>query len=206
MKKLYVNIQTVKILKGGANMLTTAVTDIDRAVESLANETISMYRVLMRYAATEQGAEYKKATDEVGGLVKKLSAISTELNGFQHDIVRLQEKIKKYERDRSPNASPRKLCVQPTNVAVNTSVIEFHAEEMKSVVSSMENYLQSIEKIMRELKAKKDALSGVWQDPQYRTVFSPYIDDIKNVVQKSVLALREYKEDLRVRIKELEAN
>lgn len=206
MKKLYVNITMVKILKGGANMLTTAVTDIDRAVERLANETSSMHNTLMRYSATEKGEEYKRATDEVRTLAIKLSGIAQDLNGFQHDIVKLQEKIKQYERDRSPNAMPRRLSVEALNVTVNTAIIEFHADEMRTVVNSIGSYIENTRGITRELKSKKDSLSAVWQDPQYRSVFSPYIDEIERIISKSTVALSAYKDDLRNRIIKLESN
>ena len=203
MRKLYVNINHVKIVRGGANALTSAVTDIDKAIEKLANETMSMHKVLIRYSATEQGEEYKRATDEVGQFAKKLSTIATDLNSFQHDIVALQVKIKKYERDGSPNATPRKLSIQKQNISVNTSIVEFHAEEMKFVVRSIEQYINSVDEISRELKSKKDSLGSVWVDPQYRSIFSPYIDEVKTTIQKGNRSLASYKADLLKRINDL---
>ena len=196
MRKLYVNIEKVKIKKGGANMLATPITNIDAAIERLANETEKIKSIIVRYGATNQGQQYNNAASAVKELSVKLSTIALELNGFQHDIVKLQGKIKIFENDRTPSATPRKLYIQKVVVSVDTSIVEFVVSEMKKVSSALKDYSEQTTQTVKKLVSEKNALSSIWQDPQYRQIFSPYIDEVCSIINQYAGVLNSYKAEL----------
>lgn len=202
MKKLYINIEEIKI-KGRPSLLTQPVNDIDRRMQQLASSTEYIKGIMYKFSGTNQGTQYKKACEAVTELSAQLYGASETLNDVQHQIVKFENKCHRYEDESASASSPRKHNVKKVKVTVNTSEIEFHKSQMITVRDSLEKYSRSAKEECKKLRSNRDSIGRVWTDRQFKD-FSVYIDDVCSVIEKGCKELDDYKNYLNIKIKELD--
>ena len=201
MKKLYINIEEIKI-KGRPHLLTQPVSDIDERMQAIAQATECIKGIMFKFSGTNQGIQYQKACNAVCELSKELYGASETLNDVQCQIVKFENKCHNYEEESELAVKPRRHSVKVVKVSSNTSEIEFHKAEMITVKNALENYTRGVREQCKILRANRDSIGRIWTDRQFKD-FSTYIDDVCAVVETGCKQLDEYKIHLNNKIKNL---
>lgn len=200
MKKLYVNVDRCDVT-GGAQALTPIVTDMDRRLQELAGETETMKGELLRFLSANTSEQYQKAAVAVANLSEYLFSASEQLNDMQHQIVRYQDAMARFN-DRSDSfGAPNAHNVRKVQVDVATQRMQFTYEDMIHVQQSVQKYVLDARDSVKKLQANKESIGSIWRDPQYRD-FSDFIDEIASKTGTAIATLEAYAAHLAQRIKE----
>lgn len=192
MKKLYENVEDINI-KGGVSQLTEMVTAMDISLQNMAESTEQVTMQLVRYSASNKGAQYQSVVNTTIKLRDELCQASKDLNEMQSQIVAYQNKVYRYEETSESAVKPRPYLVNRNqNINVETTVVKFNRAEMINVAALLNNYGEKVIHQLRVISQKKNSIAMVWCDSQYDD-FAEFIEG----VTKSVLdALKEYQEYL----------
>ena len=199
MKKLYVNVEEVKI-KGRPEALTRVVMDIDRRTQELASATELIKGIMYKLSGTNRGKQYKQACDAVTELSADVYDASEVLNDVQHQIIKFENKCHYYEGESISAPSPRRHSVRKIKVSVNTSEILFEKPQMIYVRNALDKYSKLAREECKKLRSNRDSIGRIWTDRQFKD-FSVYIDNVCMIVEKGCRELDEYKNYLNERIK-----
>lgn len=199
MKKLYVNIEEIKI-KGRPSLLSKPIRDIDERMQQLASVTEMVKGVFYKFSGSNQGIQYKKACDAVTKLSDELYDASEILNDVQTQVVKYENKIHCYEGETFSAASPRKHAVKKMSVNANTAQVEFHKEQMVYLIAIIDKYIVSCVDEVKKLRYNKENVGKVWYDRQFKD-FSIYIDEVCGIIFNGCKELDEYKNYLTDKVK-----
>ena len=86
MKKLYENMEDINI-KGGVEHLSDMVRAMDISLQNIANNTDQLVGYLVKYSASNKGAQYEKVVNTSMHLRDEMFDASAELNDMQNQIV-----------------------------------------------------------------------------------------------------------------------
>ncbi len=201
MKKLYANINEIKI-NGNPSDLYEVVTNLDRRIETLSNETSQIKRVLFKYMNSNAGKQYELATKTVHNLSKELYSSAEIINDLQHQVCKFVEKSNDYDLRHDGTVSPRKINIQVVKVPTNVAKVEYNKMEMMSVLSSLKKYVQNTMNVCTQIISDKNNIGAVWKDRQYRD-FSTEIDQLIVMIKKAIIVLTDYAKDLELHIRRL---
>ena len=201
MKKLYSNIEEVRIVKD-PNEVGKIITDMDKCVEQLAQATAKMTSVLAKYAGSNLGVQYDKASKAAVALYKSIKAYAVEINDVQNQVDRMIAKICEYDDRRKTSPAPRKSNIGELRVDVNRTPAVFTVCEMTIVRDTLANYVSKTQEEIDKLLRCKENVGAFWKDRQYRD-FSDMIDQLGAMVKPQLAALREYAQYLAGKIKGL---
>lgn len=200
MDKLYVNVTRCDVI-GGAQALTPIVTEMDKRLQELANETQTMKGILCKFLGSNTSEQYEKATVAVCNLSEFLFNASEQLNEMQGQIVRYQDAIARYNERSDSFSAPNAHNVQKVQIGVDTKRSQFTYDEMIHVNQSIQKYTSDARTTARQLKSNKESIGSIWRDPQFRD-FSAFIDEIVSKTENSIVTLEEYSTHLSQKIKE----
>lgn len=201
MKKLYSNITEIKI-KGNPIDLFEVVTNLDKRIELLSNETSQIKSILFKYINSNAGKQYECATKVIHNLSKELYSSAEEINELQKQVCKYIEKCNEYDLRNNYSISPRRLDIEIVNIPSNVARIEYNEVEMKKVLSSLKNYVINTRKSAQFIINDKDNIGNIWKDRQY-VDFSNEIDELVSSINKAIKVLIEYNRDLELKIKGL---
>lgn len=202
MKKLYVNIEEIKI-KGRVDQLSDMVRTMDRALQNIANNTDTLTNHLARYSVTNKGTQYEKVVNTALKLRDEMFKASVELNDMQKQVVAYQNKVCRYEGRSQSAPPPNKYSVNRRQISVDTSVIQFNRQDMINVAAALKNYSELVYAQIKNINRKKIDIASIWQDRQYKD-FENFIQEITNKVIEALKIFDNYIPVLEERIKELE--
>lgn len=202
MKRLYENINDIHI-KGGVSQLTEMVTAMDASLQNMADSTDQLTGQLIRYSATNKGAQYERVVTTSMRLRDELFDASLELNDMQNQIVEYQNKIYRYEETNDSAAKPYPYLVNKNqNVNVETAVVQFERAEMISLAVMLNTYAKNVFDETRTINQKKNSIAMIWCDSQY-TDFAEFVDAVTNSVEDALKEFQGYVRCLEKKIKEL---
>ena len=201
MDKLYINVEKCEIA-GGAKNLTPMVQEMDRRLQELASETITIKNTLLKFASTSASEQYKKATLSVYNLSETITEKSYQLNDMQGQIVTYQNNISRFEDNGQIFSNPNPFTVVKTQINVDTSVFKFNLEEMIEVNKCISKYTDNTREILKVLQSNKSSIGFIWKDPQYKD-FEMFIDEIVSETNKNIDILEDYSKYLGQKIQEL---
>ena len=201
MKKLYENIEDINI-KGGVGQLSEVIRAMDISLQNIADNSDQLTAYLVRYSASNKGAQYEKVVKVSLALRDKLYQAALELNEMQNQIVVYQNKIYRYEDMPESAPAPNRYMVTRRQVNVATSVVQFSRADMMDVVAALRNYSERVYHHIKTINDKKNSIAAVWNDSQYDT-FADFIDAITASIVEGIKIYEEYVIYLEEKIKEL---
>lgn len=201
MKHLYENIENIYI-KGGPEILTEAITDIDITLQNVTSGTEQLAVILLKFSNTNKGQQYQRVVNTLRELRKILFQASFEMNQMQNEVVQYQNKIFRYEGLTESAAHPNEYMVREINVDVDVTSTQFSGIEMTEVQESLAAYSEAVRYYIGNLVTSKNQLGTYWQDPQYYD-FSDYIDEIVKQIEDALKDFDDYVQFLQEAIKEL---
>lgn len=201
MKKLYENIEDIKI-KGSVDQLTEIVRAMDIALQNIADNSDKLAYMLIKFNASNKGAQYKKVVDTAIQLRDEMFEASTSLNEMQNQVVAYQNKIYRYEDMASAGQTPTPYLVQKRQITVDASVVQFVRSDMMRISAVLRNYSECVYQHIKTINEKKNAAKAIWQDSQYND-FSEFIDGVIRSVISAIKVYEDYVVHLEERIEEL---
>lgn len=201
MKKLYVNVERCEV-HGGAQALTPIVTNMDRRLQEIANETQQIKGILLKYVGVNSSDQFKKAADATKELSEQLYNASEQLNEMQGQIVRYQNKIARFNERNEGFGAPNRHNVQKVEISVDTAHFQFTYQDMVYVEQCIQKYVNDARTSIQVLRRDKETIGSIWRDPQYRD-FSAFIDDVCAKLMRGAQTLEEYARHLSTKIREL---
>lgn len=201
MKKLYENIEDIKI-KGSVDQLSDIVRAMDISLQNIADNTDLLAGLLIKYSASNKGAQYEKVVSTATELRDEMFEASAELNEMQNQIVAYQNKVYRYEDMAVSAQVPNSYLVQKRQISVDTSIVQFNRTDMLQLVAALRNYSERVFHHIRTINEKKNEASSIWQDSQYND-FAAFVDDVGKKVITAIKTYETYVIYLEERIKEL---
>ena len=203
MKKLYERIEDIHI-KGGIEQLTEVVTAMDISLQSIADNTENLTDQLIKYSASNKGAQYERVVKTAMSLRDALSVASYDLNDMQNQVVAYQNKVYRYEDMNVRAQKPNPYIVSKNrHVSVDTSEVEFRKNEMMAVAALLKKYSELVIHHVKIINEKKNSIGAVWRDSQYKT-FSEFIDITRRKIGDAMRVFDEYYVYLEGKLKEVE--
>ena len=136
MKHLYENIDNI-YLKGGPDILTDAITDIDITLQNITAGTEQVAVILLKYSNSNKGHQYQTLINTLRDLRNVLFQASFEMNQMQNEVVRFQNKIFRYEGLSESAAVPNEYMVREINIDVDVFSTQFSRAEMVEVQEAL---------------------------------------------------------------------
>ena len=202
MKKIYENIEQIHI-KGDISQLSEIVTVMDKELQNIAYSTDVIAGDMIKYSASNKGSQFEKAVRTALVLRKEVIKASRELNEMQHQIVKYQNKIYRYEDLAQRASSPNPFCINERTITPNNNTMQFNKTEMISFAGKLDKYHDIVLQGIRRIQQKKQSAGSIWQDNQY-TVFSSFVDDVSKKIIEALKEFSEYVRYLKEKIKELD--
>ena len=203
MKKLYENIEDIHI-KGGVSQLTELVTAMDISLQNIADYTNKLCSELSKYSESNKGAQYEKVVNTSLALRNVLFDSSEALNDMQNQIVMYQNKIYRYEDMAESAQAPNQYLVNKNqNINVETSAVQFNRDEMIHIAAMLRNYSERVIHHAKTINEKKNTISTVWLDSQYKD-FSEFVEDVIKKIVEALKIFDSYTSYLEEKIKELQ--
>ncbi len=201
MKKLYENIEDINIT-GGVEQLSEVVRAMDVSLQNIADSTDRLAGYLIKYSASNKGAQYEKVVNTSMHLRDEMFEASIELNDMQNQIVEYQNKIYRYEDMAESAQRPNPYLASKRQFSVDTSNVQFNRSDMLDVAASLRNYSEIVFHHIKTINDKKNSLAVVWRDTQYND-FSEFIGEVTKKVIDAIKQYEEYVIYLEEKIKEL---
>ncbi|MBR1764616.1 MAG: hypothetical protein IJ746_04415 [Ruminococcus sp.] len=201
MKRLNVNIEEVNI-KGDIDQLSQAVIVIDKALQSIADNTDKLYSKLMNFQSTNLGKTYNNIVQTTAELRSELYYSSAEMNDLQRQLIDYQNKLYRYEGINRSAPSPNKFFVQKRKLSTSTNGFMFSRKDMQDLIAMIKSFVGSVESNLKNIVKAKDSASHFWKDRQYKD-FSSFIDDVNNKTQRAIKKYEGFIADIDNKVKEL---
>lgn len=203
MKKLYENIEDIHI-KGGVSQLTELVTAMDISLQNIADYTNKLCSELSKYSESNKGTQYEKVVNTSLALRDVLFDSSEALNDMQNQIVMYQNKIYRYEDMAESAQAPNQYLVNKNqNINVETTAVQFNRDEMIHIAAMLRNYSERVIHHAKTINEKKNTISSVWLDSQYKD-FSEFVEDVIKKIVEALKVFDSYTSYLEEKIKELQ--
>lgn len=193
-RRLSIDIEHIHI-RGDPSLLSEPVSDIDRRLQELANDTEYMRSILLRYSSTNQGEYYSNCVDAIHELSETIYDVSEILNDLQHQVVEYHIKINILDGKIPSAPSPQRHNVQKIIVQTNTGEVEFNREEMLQVHNALTIYLEQVYLDMNKLNEDTENIGFVWRDEQYKLFYS-CIEEVSYSISAGCRKLEEYRDYL----------
>ena len=201
MKKLCENIEDIHI-RGDIGQLSDIVRSMDMSLQNIADNTDKLTGYLVRYGASNRGAQYAKVVNTALSLRDELFDASIDLNEMQKQVVDYQNKVYRYE-DMSQSASPpNAYLVTKHNVATDSSGVQFTRTDMVRLIGALQSYSQIVYDQTKSINHKKDDAGSIWLDTQYND-FAEFIDEVTKKIVSALKIYDEYVIYLNGKVKEL---
>ncbi len=201
MKKLYENIEDINI-KGGVEQLSDVVRAMDISLQNIADNTDQLVGYLVKYSASNKGAQYEKVVNTSMHLRDEMFAASVDLNDMQNQIVAYQNKIYRYEDMGASAQKPNPYLVTKRQISVDSSIVQFNRSDMLNVVAALRNYSERVYHHINTINEKKNAIAAVWRDTQYDD-FAEFVSEVTKDVVEAIKIFEDYVLTLEEKIKEL---
>lgn len=201
MKKLYENIEDINI-KGGVEQLSEVVRAMDISLQNIADNTDQLVGYLVKYSASNKGAQYEKVVNNSMYLRDEMFEASVELNEMQNQIVAYQNKIYRYEDMAESAQQPNPYLVTKRQISVDTSIVQFNRSDMLDVAAALRNYSERVFHHIKTIHEKKNAIAAVWRDKQYDD-FAEFVSEVIKNVMDAIKLFEDYVIYLEEKIKEL---
>ena len=204
MKKLHINIETIKLEGRPYIVLKPPVDDIDKCIQNLSRATEETKAIIYKYSGSNQGKQYKIACNTITEFSHDLYEASVVFNDIQNQVVEFANKAARYDEDRNHLSRPRKLEVSVVKLKVNEGVVYFRRPEMIIVRDKLKAYVETCDRAVKTLKAKTSQLHAVWKDSQ-KDDYCKMVDDVCAIITKSSKVLLGYHDYLSRKIFELDS-
>ncbi len=201
MKKLYERIEDINI-KGGVEQLSEVVRAMDVSLQNIADNTDQLVGYLVKYSASNKGAQYEKVVKTSLELRDEMFEASAELNDLQNQIVAYQNKIYRYEDMAESAQQPNPYLVTKRQITVDTSIIQFNRSDMLNVAAALRNYSERVFHHIKTINDKKNSIASVWRDTQYND-FAEFVSEVTKNVVNAIRVFEDYVIYLEEKIKEL---
>lgn len=201
MKKLYERIEDINI-KGGVDQLSEVVRAMDVSLQNIADNTDQLVGYLVKYSASNKGAQYEKVVKTSLELRDEMFEASVELNDLQNQIVAYQNKIYRYEDMAESAQQPNPYLVTKRQISVDTSIVQFNRSDMLNVAAALRNYSERVFHHIKTINDKKNSIASVWRDTQYND-FAEFISEVTKNVVNAIKVFEDYVIYLEEKIKEL---
>lgn len=201
MKRLYENIEDIHI-EGGVEQLSEVVTVMDVSLQNIADSTDKLVGYLVKYSASNKGAQYEKVVMASMYLRDEMFDASIELNDMQNQIVEYQNKVYRYEGMTRSAQRPNPYLVTKRQISTDTTSVQFNRPDMMNVAAALRNYSEQVYSHIKRINEKKNSIAAVWHDSQYKD-FADFIDGITKKVIDAIKMFEEYVIYLEEKIKEL---
>lgn len=201
MKKLYEHIEDIDI-RGGVEQLSDVVRAMDISLQNIADNTDQLVNYLVKYSASNKGAQYEKVVSTSMFLRDEMFDASVELNDMQNQIVAYQNKIYRYEDMAESAQKPNPYLVTKRQISVDTTIVQFNRSDMIEVAAALRNYSERVFHHIKTINEKKNAISAVWRDTQYDD-FAEFISEVTKDIVDAIRVYEEYVIYLEEKIKEL---
>ena len=201
MKKLYENIEDINI-KGGVEQLSEMVRAMDISLQNIADNTDQLVGYLVKYSASNKGAQYEKVVNTSMHLRDEMFEASIDLNDMQNQIVEYQNKIYRYEDMAESAQRPNPYLPTKRRINIDTSIVQFSRSDMLDVAAALRNYSEVVFHHIKTINEKKNTLGAVWRDTQYND-FADFIDEVTKNVVDAIKLFEDYVIYLEEKIKEL---
>ena len=203
MKKLHLNIETIKLEGRPHKVLKPPVDDIDKCIQNLSRATEETKAIIYKYSGTNQGKQYKIACNTITEFSYNLFEASVVFNDIQNQVVAFANKAAIYDEDRNLLSRPRKLEVSVVKLNVNEGIVYFRKPEMIIVRDKLKSYGEACDNAVKTLKSKTSQLQAVWKDSQ-KDDYCKMVDEVCTIIVKSSKKLMEYRDYLSRKINELD--
>lgn len=201
MKKLYENIEDINI-RGGVEQLSEVVRAMDISLQNIADNTDQLVGYLVKYSASNKGAQYEKVVSTSLHLRDEMFEASVELNDMQNQIVAYQNKIYRYEEMAESAQQPNPYLVTKRQISVDTSIVQFNRSDMLDVAAALRNYSERVYHHIKTINEKKNSIAAVWRDTQYDD-FAEFVSEVTRNVVDAIKLFEDYVIYLEEKIKEL---
>lgn len=201
MKKLYERIEDINI-KGGVDQLSEVVRAMDVSLQNIADNTDQLVGYLVKYSASNKGAQYEKVVKTSLELRDEMFEASVELNDLQNQIVAYQNKIYRYEDMAESAQQPNPYLVTKRQISVDTSIVQFNRSDMLNVAAALRNYSERVFHHIKTINDKKNSIASVWRDTQYND-FAEFVSEVTKNVVNAIKVFEDYVIYLEEKIKEL---
>lgn len=201
MKKLYENIEDINI-RGGVDQLSEVVRAMDISLQNIADNTDQLVGYLVKYSASNKGAQYEKVVSTSLHLCDEMFEASVELNDMQNQIVAYQNKIYRYEEMAESAQQPNPYLVTKRQISVDTSIVQFNRSDMLDVAAALRNYSERVYHHIKTINEKKNSIAAVWRDTQYDD-FAEFVSEVTRNVVDAIKLFEDYVIYLEEKIKEL---
>ena len=175
---------------------------MDVSLQNIADSTDRLAGYLIKYSASNKGAQYEKVVNTSMHLRDEMFEASIELNDMQNQIVEYQNKIYRYEDMAESAQRPNPYLASKRQFSVDTSNVQFNRSDMLDVAASLRNYSEIVFHHIKTINDKKNSLAVVWRDTQYND-FSEFIGEVTKKVIDAIKQYEEYVIYLEEKIKEL---
>lgn len=191
MKKLYVNIEKVKIT-GGPKELYSLINITDMSLKNMSEKTKKMIEFLSKYSESNKGIQFEKLINSTILLRDDLSDASYEINDMLIQVVKFVNKLNQYEDSNETLPLPEQYTIPKCYVSSDVRSFQFGYDEMLEVERECRTFREDIYLSIKNVNTKKNNIASIWMDPQY----DDYSDFIQDITSKIVTALKAYDEYL----------
>ena len=201
MRKLCEHIEDIYIV-GSPSELTSIISKMDYSMQNISEATEQLAHQLLKYSASNKGAQYKKVVSKLLSLRINLYQASVDVNEMQNEIVAYQNKIFRYEEVSESASQPNPHLVNRININVEVNEVQFNLSKMITVAAELKNYSDIIYHHTKNLIQAKEQAALIWRDSQY-DIFAQFIDDVCREIIDALKLFDDYRDALEERIKEL---
>lgn len=191
MKKLYVNIEKVKIT-GGPKELYSVINVTDVSLRNMSEKTGKMIEFLSKYSENNKGIQFEKLINSTMRLRDDLCDASYEINDMLIQVVKFVNKLNQYEDSYETIPLPNQYTISKSQISSDVGSFQFGYDEMLEVERECREFREDIYQNIKNVNTKKNNIASIWMDPQY----DDYSDFIQDITSKIVTALKVYDEYL----------
>lgn len=201
MKKLYVNIEKVRIT-GGPQALYSVINNTDMALQNMTEKTANMVTFLSKYSESNKGIQFDKLINSTMQLRDDLCDASVEINDMLVQIVKFVNKLNQYEDSNETLPLPNNYVMTRKGVSSDVGTFQFGYDEMIEVERECREYREEIYQSIKGVNTKKNSMASIWMDPQYDD-YSDFIQDITRKIVDALKVYDEYLQHLNSKIKDM---
>lgn len=190
-----------KIEPGKPSDICDIIPIIDKQLEFFTNETFGIASLLKR---CEMAGEQPKKIAEI------LKEFSIKMIEYIDEIYKLEcltyecaERLNMFEMRQDYLNHPRKLDINIINVNIDSNKTVLHINEWKELRLALKLYLDNSRMSLFKILETKDNIGSIWKGSLYNE-FSATIDNIISDFRNPHAMLKDYYDELDMKIKNLE--
>ncbi|MBR5313979.1 MAG: hypothetical protein IKU45_01035 [Clostridia bacterium] len=192
-KLFNVEIETAETIRMPEEVHET-VKSIDIAMEKLAEAAEKTRLVFAKYSSSNAGDQFYLAYDAMTKLSKDISEYATNINGIEHQVCDLFNRILNYE-GRNGEFQYRTAKIAVTTNQAETQKFKYSADEIREILAALITFQETVDQTVKQTQQESEDVRAIWNDAQY-IKFKEYIDSCMESIIAGTLKVNEYVEAL----------